>query len=74
MSDKTNPVDSGSDSQATPSLAAQSRRDLLKKGAYATPTLLVMGTLATLNDATAQSTCNGFPCEPEGSPARDPRG
>jgi hypothetical protein len=74
MSDKTDPVDSSSSSQPTPGLAAQSRRDLLKKGAYVTPTLLVMGTLATLNDATAQSTCNGFPCNPDGSPLPGPGG
>ena len=72
MSDKTGPEDSGSSSQANSGPAAQSRRDLLKKGAYVTPALLVMGTLATLNDATAQSTCNGFPCDPGGSPSRGP--
>ena len=68
MSDRTDPADPGSSARADPPLAAQSRRDLLKKGVYVTPTLLLLGTLATLNDATAQSTCNGFPCEPEGSP------
>ena len=71
MRDKTDPVDPSSGSQATPGLAVQSRRDLLKKGAYVTPTLLVMGTLATLNDATAQS-CDPFPCQPTGSPQNAP--
>ena len=72
MSDKTDPVDSDPGSQATPGLAAQSRRDLLKKVAYATPTLIVMGTLATLNDATAAS-CPPFPCQPDGSPSSAPK-
>ena len=68
MSDKTDPIDPGSSAGVDPPLAVQSRRDLLKKAAYVTPTLMVMGALVTLNDATAQSTCNGFPCEPEGGP------
>jgi hypothetical protein len=75
MSDETDTEDPGSSFGADSPLAAQSRRDLLKRGVYVTPTLLVMGTLATLNDATAQSTCDGFPCEPTGAPpARKPGG
>jgi hypothetical protein len=73
MSDRTDSTNPGSSTWADPPLAAKSRRELLKKGAYVTPTLLVLGTLATLNDATAQSTCNGFPCGPEGSPPQRKR-
>jgi hypothetical protein len=73
MSDKTDSADHGSSAGVDPPLVVQSRRDLLKKGVYVTPTLMVLGALISLNDATAQSTCNGFPCEPDdGQPLRNP--
>jgi hypothetical protein len=77
MSDETDTEDPGSSCRADSPLTTQSRRDLLKKGVYVTPTLLVLGTLATLNGASAQSTCGSvpFPCEPTSAPpAREPRG
>lgn len=65
MSDKPNPADSPTDAQLTAGNAMQSRRDLLKKAAYATPTLFVLGTLTAADDATAQPPlCGGFPCGP----------